>query len=1265
MIPKLINTNSKFYSVFKAILSPIYIWQLTDNDFELAEANDAAFNDDSYQKQFFIGVKASEFYKKNPSIVDDLKKCLKNKNSFEREITINFDDKSQISVFLFTFSFIDATTVLIQTKEINNHNQHFFYNEEHDQLLASFIELSPASIAMLDNDLRYIAASNKWISRYKLDNDTLFGKKHYDLFPEISEEWKKIHRKCLQGAIEKNDEDKFIRANGQVEWVKWEVRPWYNKSREIGGIMIFSEEITEQKNTEEKIKKDAEKLNKILENLPFGLSIENNKNETIFYNKTLIEMLGYDLNDVPNEEAWFQKAYPNGKYRKQIRKIWDQKVEQSLKTNKRCESIKSIVQCKDGSEKNIESYYVTIGDEYVTLVQDITDIKNKENQIKDVNEVIIQQNNELIKAKILVEESEYRLLQAQKAAKVGNWQTDLETLDVIWSEENYHTFEVDSATFQPTHESFLSYVHPEDRENVNEAFLKSFSSKEFNTVEHRIITAKGKLKYVEERWIVSFNENGIPKSVFGTCQDITERKLIELQLIETNIKIEENEHRLKLALDAAKLGVWEWIIEERKMIWDDNMFEMYGLKKVNQIIDYDSWVNTLHPEDRERAVYESTLIIENDKPIDTSFRIVKENGEVAYIKADAQIIKDKNGKPIKIIGTNRDITEKNLRKKALQEKEIKYRTLFETSVDAILLFRDNVWVDCNKSALKLFGTSKEKIIGSNPINFSPKYQSNGILSQDDINEKIKTVMNGESKNFEWEHCKEDGTVFIADVRLNSIEIDQKQYIQAIIRDITANKITENKLKEFRYFFENSNDLLAVSDEKGFFEIVNKKMIKTLGYSMEELSSKEYDEIIYQDNVDEAHKKAENLRNGIPLENFSSRILKKDNSFIWVEWNVFINKSLNKYYSIGRDISERKKFEEQLALSSLIVNSSHDAIISVSTDNVITSWNSGAEKIYGYNGEEIIGRSVYDVIPKEQFDEEEIIFQKLMQKELVDNFESKRVTKDGKTIDISLTATPILDELGNVIAISKIIRDISSQKLVEQEKKKIMNDLIQRNRDLEQFTNIVSHNLRAPVANIIGLNNYMIKKELPPEKKREMDVALNKSVSALDNVIRDLNNILQIRKEISEQRSKVKFSDLVEKITTSISNQIKKENVSFVLDFSKVKEMMTIKSYLYSIFYNLITNSIKYKQLQVNPVIEIRSAMNGKNIVLFFKDNGLGFDTNKNQNQIFGLYKRFHSHVEGKGLGLFMVKSQVESLGGKISVNSEINKGTEFKIEFEI
>lgn len=870
-----------------------------------------------------------------------------------------------------------------------------------------------------------------------------------------------------------------------------------------------------------------------------------------------------------------------------------------------------------------------------------------------------------LKEKKLVEESEFRLLQAQKAAKVGNWQTDLDTLDVVWSEENFHTFELDPHTFKPSHESFISYVHPEDRELVNEAFFKSFSSKEFNTVEHRIITAKGKLKYVEERWIVSFNEQGIPKSVFGTCQDISERKLIELKLIQTNLKIEENEQRLKLALDAAKLGVWEGIIEERKMIWDDKMFEMYGLKNINNIIDYDCWANTLHPEDKERAIYESHLILENNKPFETSFRIVKENGEIAYIKADAKIIKDKNGKPVRIIGVNRDVTEKNLRERNLQENELRYRTLFENSADAILLFGDGYWLDCNDRALKLFETTKEKIIQSNPIKYSPKYQSNGLLSKDDIEKRIEEVFKGNSQHFEWEHCKEDGTTFLAEVRLNLLKIDEKPYIQAIIRDITAKKEAENKLNEFRYFFENSNDLLAVTNPEGYFEIANHQMLKTLEYSMDELITKEYDEIIDEDFIEEARAKAVILRDGLPLENLPLKMLKNSGETIWVEWNVFINEISGKFYSIGRDITERKKYEEQQALSSLIVNSSNDAILSISTENMIISWNSGAEKIYGYKADEIIGHSVFDVIPREQFEEEEMIFQKIMKKELVENFETKRITKNGKIIDISLTASPIVDDTGNVIAISKIIRDITKQKLIELEKSKIMNDLIQRNRDLEQFTNIVSHNLRAPVANIIGLNNYMLKKDLSPEKKNEFDIALHQSVAALDNVIRDLNNILQLRKEIEEQKTLVRFSDLIEKINTSIADQIKNNSVRFILDFNEVSEMMTIKSYLYSIFYNLISNSIKYKQLQQNPVIEIKSKINKKNIILTFKDNGLGFDMNKNTSEIFGLYKRFHKHVEGKGLGLYMVKSQVESLGGKISVTSEINKGTEFTIEFEI
>ena len=121
----------------------------------------------------------------------------------------------------------------------------------------------------------------------------------------------------------------------------------------------------------------------------------------------------------------------------------------------------------------------------------------------------------------------------------------------------------------------------------------------------------------------------------------------------------------------------------------------------------------------------------------------------------------------------------------------------------------------------------------------------------------------------------------------------------------------------------------------------------------------------------------------------------------------------------------------------------------------------------------------------------------------------------------------------------------------------------------------------------------------------------------------------------------------------------------LFDFSEVDEMLTVKSYLHSIFYNLISNSLKYHQPGIPPEIEIRSHKLGNKIELLFKDNGMGIDMKAKGAQVFGLYKRFHSvSAEGKGMGLYMVKTQVESLGGKISIESGVNAGTTFKIEFE-
>lgn len=238
---------------------------------------------------------------------------------------------------------------------------------------------------------------------------------------------------------------------------------------------------------------------------------------------------------------------------------------------------------------------------------------------------------------------------------------------------------------------------------------------------------------------------------------------------------------------------------------------------------------------------------------------------------------------------------------------------------------------------------------------------------------------------------------------------------------------------------------------------------------------------------------------------------------------------------------------------------------------------------------------------------------------------------------------------------------------EREMVKMAYDLTERNKDLEQFTYIVSHNLRAPVANIMGLSNLLnsIDGNINLKEEEQVLKSLSVSVSKLDGIILDLNNILRTRATLNERKETVFLSSLVYDIKASIENIINAENVTIDFDFSSADKIFTLKSYIYSIFYNLISNSIKYRQADISPVIQITSYYKDDTIHLVFKDNGKGFDVNKNGSNIFGLYKRFDTSVEGKGMGLFMVKTQVKAIGGNITLKSELNKGATFYLDFPV
>lgn len=220
-------------------------------------------------------------------------------------------------------------------------------------------------------------------------------------------------------------------------------------------------------------------------------------------------------------------------------------------------------------------------------------------------------------------------------------------------------------------------------------------------------------------------------------------------------------------------------------------------------------------------------------------------------------------------------------------------------------------------------------------------------------------------------------------------------------------------------------------------------------------------------------------------------------------------------------------------------------------------------------------------------------------------------------------------------------------------------LVVQNHELQQFSYTVSHNLRGPVASMLGLVNiYHLSND--QEDKANVFGLLEKSAQSLETVIHDLNKIIDIRKDKFNISENVNLETELSIILQSLSVFITENDVTVTANF-KLQEMKSIKAYVNSILYNLISNAIQYRSPERRLKIAVSSYQKSGNAVIVVEDNGLGIDMSRFKNDLFKLYKRFHSHVEGKGLGLYIVKQQVEKLNGFIEVDSSPEWGTRFSV----
>ncbi len=377
-----------------------------------------------------------------------------------------------------------------------------------------------------------------------------------------------------------------------------------------------------------------------------------------------------------------------------------------------------------------------------------------------------------------------------------------------------------------------------------------------------------------------------------------------------------------------------------------------------------------------------------------------------------------------------------------------------------------------------------------------------------------------------------------------------------------------------------------------------------------------------------------------------------------------------FVAVFNDITERKRAEEKVENLAAIVQASYDAIIGKNLDGIITSWNEGAERLYGFTESEMIGKPISLLIPAEREDELPAILESIRSGKHIEHYETRRSRKDGQEIHVSLSVSPIRDAGGKIIGASSIARDITRQQRAEEKIQKLNAELETRviertarlevaNKELDAFAYSVSHDLRAPLRSIDGFSQILLEDYAQKLDEKGTD-SLQRVRAATQRMGQLIDDLLGLSR-VSRSALSREFVDL-SAIAAGIAAELRESDPGRAVEFAISPEMKVIGDahLLRIVIDNLIRNAFKFTSKHAKARVEFGMAEREGTKVYYVRDDGAGFDM-KYANKMFGAFQRMHSLVEfpGTGIGLATVQRIINRLGGRVWAESEVEKGATF------
>ncbi len=822
--------------------------------------------------------------------------------------------------------------------------------------------------------------------------------------------------------------------------------------------------------------------------------------------------------------------------------------------------------------------------------------------------------------------SEALMARAQEVAHFGSWEWNLSTGELNWSDEMYRIYGYEPQGRKLTAEWIFSHYVPEDRENIFRILEEIKKQPQPFTSVHRIFRKDGAGRFIQVLGSVETDARGQVVKLYGASQDITELRQAEEQL-------RRHQYFIERIADTTPNLLYIYDVKQGQNIYTNReLFRQLGYtygqarEKGAAFLE-----DVIHPDDwpRVKRTFRKLSQASDNDVTEVTYRIRTASGDWLWFYDRATVFsRDPDGSVRETLGTSQDITLQKASQQELQHKN------FELN-----------------QALEEYRAAQESLM-----------ELNNLLEQ-----KVEE-------------------------RTRELAASELSLRKALVRTIDLN----NQLQSRENFLASIIDQTPVStwiaDAEGTMIQVNKACLGLFGVENEALGLGRYN--ILKDNTLQDKPFYSEIKAVFSEGKIFRAELEYDLSgvrhvdiptgrHITLITTVFpIRNADGKVINAvvqHEDITARKKVEQALLyqsrLTKIITDNATSALFMMDARGYCTFMNPAGEKMLGFTFEEISQQPLHYMIHHHHPDgspyplEDCPIDRALPQNSEIRAHQDVFIRKDGTFFPVSCAASPIFEN-GVPVATVVEVHDLTAEKESQAQLLQVNNqlgakntELLRINTDLDNFIYAASHDLRAPIANLEAILTRLNKRLAGRLEAAEVPLLefASTAIGRLKQTITDLTEISRAQRDTGEQAGEVFFEEILTDIKLDISSLIAESGANIRTQL-EVPSLHYARKNLRSILYNLVSNAIKYRSPDRPLLITVTTRREGSDVVLTVGDNGLGIPASQLP-RMFVMFRRFHSHVEGSGIGLSIVKRIVENSGGSISVASEESRGTSFTITF--